>query len=44
MSDGNINVTGGGSGWIAIALLIIYFFGDPDMHDLIQALVRQING
>ena len=43
-SDGHINISGGGSGWVAIALLIIYFGGDPDLHDLVQALVRQING
>ena len=42
MSDTNISY--GGSGWIAIALLIIYFWGDPDMHDLIQELARQVNG
>jgi len=43
-SNGGINVSGGGGGWVAIALLIIYFGGKPDLHDLVQALVRQING
>ena len=42
MSD-NVHISGGGL-CIAISLLIIYFWGDPDMHDLIQELVREING
>ncbi len=40
-----MHIDGPGDGFcIAVALLIIYFAGDPDLHDLVQALVRQVNG
>ncbi len=34
-----INTRGG---WIALAMLIIYFGGDPDLHDLVVALINNL--
>ena len=40
MSDSKIELDGGG-GWVALAILIVYFWGDPDLHDaLIGWLMR----
>jgi ABC-type uncharacterized transport system permease subunit len=36
MSDKKVEISGGG-GWIALALLIIFFWGDPDIADAIIA-------
>lgn len=34
MSDRRVNVeASGGGGWIALALLLIFFAGEPDLHD-----------
>jgi len=39
MADTNISM---GGGWIALALLIIYFWGEPDLHDLVVILFEQL--
>lgn len=33
-SGNNINVESGGF-WIAFAILAVFFYGDPDLHDVI---------
>lgn len=39
--DRKINVEAGGTGWLAIALLLIFFYGKPDLCDaLIHWLMR----
>jgi len=37
-----VNVSSGGL-WIGLALLIIYFGGSPDLHDLVGALFNQLS-
>ncbi len=31
-----------GGGWIALAILIVYFFGTPDLNDLVVELVKNL--
>ncbi len=38
----NVEVSTGG-GWVALALLIIYFYGDPDLHDLVTVLFERLS-
>ena len=39
MADVDVSM---GGGWIALALLIIYFWGEPDLHDLVVILFEQL--
>ncbi len=40
-NEGKIEINTRG-GWIALAMLIIYFGGDPDLHDLVVALINNL--